>query len=167
MNNYLCMGNRSHLWIVDFMKWIPFVFSFKLCFVFNKKSHCFNTGRCVRHFSQCQYEIGSNSFWQKTTTNRRFEHPNFGHFLVSGNLRSLSGRFIYDSYSVRNIDACSVYLYLSWNFYLTYFFTARVKKTKQLKTALKKVGLFLLYIYIYKYYLLKSITDLHSRKLLN
>lgn len=62
------------------------------------------------------------------------------------------------------------YLYLSWNFYLTYFFTARVKKTKQLKTALKKVGLFLLYMYIYKYYLLKSITDLHSRdsrKLLN
>ena len=70
----------------------------------------------------------------------------------------------------RNIDACSVYLYLSWNFYLTYFFTARVKKTKQLRTALKKVGLFLLYMYIYKYYLLKSITDLHSRdsrKLLN
>lgn len=70
----------------------------------------------------------------------------------------------------RNIDACSVYLYLSWNFYLTYFFTARVKKAKHLKTALKKVGLFLLYMYIYKYYLLKSITDLHSRdsrKLLN
>lgn len=59
------------------------------------------------------------------------------------------------------------YLYLSWNFYLTYFFTARVKKTKQLKTALKKVGSFLLYMYIYKYYHLKSITDLHSRKLLN
>lgn len=58
----------------------------------------------------------------------------------------------------RNIDACSVYLYLSWNLYLTYFFTARVKKTKQLRTALKKVGLFLLYMYIYKCYLLKSIT---------
>lgn len=72
----------------------------------------------------------------------------------------------------RNIDACSGYLYLSWsavlvNLYLTYFFTARVKKTKQLKTALKKVGLFLLYMYIYIYYLLKSITDLHSRKLLD